>query len=510
MGVHKEEAMKTLDCRPARKAWRPLAAILLVVSAIESSATECAPQRTRSSQLMQYVTQFIVDDYRLAGVVPHASTDVNPRPMPMKSLHDSRSEGQAVLLLGKAERELYQLENLFYFAFLEQGHSNPAPDVISASRDSLWCLVREGDLVLLSDRKTHHSTRVFKVDREAGYIYFVDRWPDVFFLREGLNMMEVAAKAMVPDLGDVRARIETRRFPGVDEKTNTAWNKNELMWLHTSIMLGTKSKEVIQIRREDFLRTVYGLMTIDTAELPSHYLRTNPSAATDPRVSLAFAATLVDAADRYAEPALRLNKRAVALAKEIGDANLERLAAARTAYAATLLELRSVELNDKQSVITAQKELEAIYRSFHAAELMKLWDAGELYRAGRAAGAANRLENSISYFDRALELNPQYEEAYFYRGNARFHQVRPLMVVRDLAGVCAKKRTLEEAIRDLERALSLNQSATTTVQAVRKSRDPRDRYAIAGDEAKQKSLEDRRREETKVHFAAGYLVSQCN
>ena len=500
--------MKATTYQTARKAWLPLAQVILLVTVTQVWATECPPQQARSPMLLQYVTQFIINDYQLAGLVPHAANEPNPRPLAKTSLHDLRKEGQDVLLHGHEVRELYRLENHFYFAFQAQDRGKAYPDVINVPRASFWCLVREGDIVVLSDRVTHHSTRVFKVDREAGYVYFIDRWPDTFFLREGLNTMGIKARGLVANLKEIFERIDARRFPGIDEKTNRAYNQNEQMWL--TFMIGTdKPKEILEVSKGDFLRTVISLQTIDTVEFPNYYLGTNSLAAADPQVSLAFAATLLDAADRYADTALDLGKRALASAKQSGDAILEKISAARVFLSASLLLFRSIEHQDAVPAKRAEAELEAISAAFDVNELVRLWDAADFYRAGHAAGAAGQLTKSIWSFDRALELNPQFEEAYLYRGNAKFHQVRAAARDGNPAAYCTKKKTLEEVIHDADQALSLNQSARTTLETNRKLRDTRDLFGIVADEATQNTLENRSITADKMQTAARLLLRQC-
>ena len=141
---------------------------------------------------------------------------------------------------------------------------------------------------------------------------------------------------------------------------------------------------------------------------------------------------------------------------------------------------------------------------------MRLWDAADFYRAGHAAGAAGQLTNSIWYFDRALELNPQYEEAYLYRGNAKMHEVGAAALEGgDSAIACTRKKTLEEAIHDVEQALLINQRSANALETIRNSRDPRDEFGIVADKARQKALEDRGLIAIERQTAARLLLRTC-
>lgn len=59
---------------------------------------------------------------------------------------------------------------------------NKASEQSSAELDqeSIWNMLSASDIVLLSDKITHHYTHVWKVDRTGDLVYFIDRRPDIF------------------------------------------------------------------------------------------------------------------------------------------------------------------------------------------------------------------------------------------------------------------------------------------------------------------------------------------
>ena len=60
-------------------------------------------------------------------------------------------------------------------------------DAIPVPREDLWWLAAPNDLLLVSDRITHHYTTVERVSTASERIYLLDDLPDRIFLKEGLN-----------------------------------------------------------------------------------------------------------------------------------------------------------------------------------------------------------------------------------------------------------------------------------------------------------------------------------
>jgi tetratricopeptide (TPR) repeat protein len=86
------------------------------------------------------------------------------------------------------------------------------------------------------------------------------------------------------------------------------------------------------------------------------------------------------------------------------------------------------------------KVLAAVLRpSLHAALETSQTDATRQYQQGLTAVAAGNLPQAIGSFDRAIELDPDYVQAYIERGNAKDN-------ISDLAG----------AISDYTKAISLD------------------------------------------------------
>ena len=95
-----------------------------------------------------------------------------------------------------------------YFAFRTDQIEMPQPEIIAVPSEDLWCLVRVGDAVLLSDEITHHYTTVGKIDRKDARIYFSDPWSEKSFLLKDKNEAGVAAELKGTLIGISRAEFE--------------------------------------------------------------------------------------------------------------------------------------------------------------------------------------------------------------------------------------------------------------------------------------------------------------
>ena len=157
--------------------------------------------------------------------VRHASTEDNPRPLPVISLYDFKRRSLATYINSPGPIP----ETVPYAFYADKYHSLPEKAVVLPA-EHIWWLAAPQDGLLLSDRITHHYTGVAQVDREGERIYFRDGWPEDFFLFEGRNTIGAAA------------RLENG----------------------------------LSISKAEFLKAVVGLVTIDTPTLIEDYFAAFP------------------------------------------------------------------------------------------------------------------------------------------------------------------------------------------------------------------------------------------
>lgn len=83
-------------------------------------------------------------------------------------------------------------------AFLLQPNTVGAahPEAIKLDPAGLWGEIRPGDILVISDKITHHAVTAFKIDRKSEKVLLIDPWPDNTFLRKGLNLADVSAKVV--------------------------------------------------------------------------------------------------------------------------------------------------------------------------------------------------------------------------------------------------------------------------------------------------------------------------
>ncbi len=76
----------------------------------------------------------------------------------------------------------------------------PEPGAKEIDSDSLWQLVRPGDIVSVSDRITHHLMTVFAIRRSEDKILLIDSWPQSVFLLPNRNAAGIEANLIVTGL----------------------------------------------------------------------------------------------------------------------------------------------------------------------------------------------------------------------------------------------------------------------------------------------------------------------
>ena len=101
--------------------------------------------------------------------------------------------------------------------------------------------------------------------------------------------------------------------------------------------------------------------------------------------------------------------------------------------------------------MTISKEIDAMHKAYGIKSLTKFKVAEDFYRLGNAAGRAKHYDAASGFYDKAIELNIEYEEAHLYRGL-----------------LYGKTGHIQEAVDDFTRALSLNAEATGRIEKARK------------------------------------------
>ncbi len=318
-------------------------------------------KRKRPDQLESVIAQKLQMSILMQDPTGGTYAGKGSRPMPQWSFSDFRERQQ---------RLTRKMENALTFAFLNERLSPETPFEIPASAETMWCLARPGDDVLLSDRVTHHYTEVGSIDHTAGFIEFIDPWPNQCFLLENQNEAGIAAQ------------IEG-----------------------TSII----------ISKVEFLRVITGLQTIDSPDFIDEFVDLEPANIGNPALHFALGSSLLfNGNDAYVRNAVRPLRFALDLAQEQHNQKLAESAAQKLHLALSLIFYleRTLAGND----LALLNDLEMRYAE---KDRVSLSTAEDCYRLGLAAGKGLDFEKSVAAFSCALEKDPEYEDAYTYRALSR-------------------------------------------------------------------------------------------
>jgi tetratricopeptide (TPR) repeat protein len=376
----------------------------------------------------------------------YAGDDPNPRPLPTRTLGSFKRQFSDYF---QADPETARLRapHALCFAFCSDKVKLPPQDAIAVPREDLWWLAAPNDLMLLSDRITHHYTTVHRVWPEGEKIFFLDDWPERIFLKEGLNSAGVSAE-IVPYF----AGIFDAMLPGRKE---------------------------VGITRDEYLRVAVGLITQDTPALLDRYLDHRPQARSDYALNLSCGLSLLDVSqDNVARFAVPWLERALAIAREQGSAQNERQAAGALYVALLVSSRRARQCGDAlagKPFEDCQRELVSRYGE---KEILTGLDIEQLCRLGNAAGWGQDFDSATTYLDLALAREPGHEGARWLRAKVRLRR-------EDAAG------TLEDATE----AIAANSRRTREREAERDARDPRDRWGRLDDEGRLAGLRRRRGDE---------------
>jgi tetratricopeptide (TPR) repeat protein len=376
----------------------------------------------------------------------YAGDDENPRRLPKRTLGSFKRQFSDYFQASPLPGEVRAPQAL-YLAFCSDRVKVPAEDAIAVPREDLWWLAAPNDLVLLSDRVTHHYTTVHRVWPGGRRIYFLDDWPDRIFLKEGLNSAGVRA-----EISPYFAGIFDEAMPG---------------------------KQEVGITRDEYLKVIVGVITQDTPALIEGYMEHRPRARASYAINLSSGLTLLDAAqDNVARFAVPYLTRALAIAREQGQSENEARAAAAL-YVALLVSARRAR---EQGDALAEKPFEEwrldLVSRYGQQQLLDGLSIEQLCRLGNAAGWGRDFERAATYLDLAVAREPGHEGARWLRAKVRLR-------LEDSAG----------ALEDTTEAIAANRRRTQEREAERDARDPRDRWGRIDDEGRLAGLRTRRGDE---------------
>ena len=391
--------------------------------------------------------------YNTIGI-KHAGDFEKPRPLPEWTFYDNKKIYQRSIQRFYDKGSTKLPLNTIVFALASHRKAWKPEEIITVPLEDLWWFASASDTVFLSDGITHHYTTIASVDRENERIYFDDAWPELFFLREGLNEE------------DVRAQIKFNDDSQQKESIRRIWS--------------------ISISQEEFFRVVVGILTIDTPELIDRYFRYRSEQRENPDFNLRCALTLLDSnlnnlasvAAYYLKKTLDL----VSLSKQQIDVSL---ATSKLFLALNLASFYALKNDDKLLLKPFQEELERLTENFSRKSLLTGLKADELGRLGDLAGHIGNMEAAAEFFNWAIAQDPQHEYVHFLRAKATFYQ-----------------QQFSTAISDLDTALKLNEENIRQAQRQVEKKDLKGWFEQGVDEGRLARLKELREEEIYLRTIA--------
>ena len=365
----------------------------------------------------------------------YAGDDANPRPLPKRTLGSFKRQFSAYFEARDIARE-QRAPDAFHLAFCSDRLRLPLEDAIPVPREDLWWLAAPNDLLLLSDRITHHYTTAHRVAPESARLYLLDDWPDRIFLKEGLNSAGVCATV-------------TPYFAGVLDDIAPA-------------------RKEVGIGREEYLRVAVGLITQDTPALIERYFAHRPAALSSFPINLAFGLALLDVPrDALARHALPCLRRALQIARDEHDATREDRAAAALHVALQLAGRRAHSCGDALAGKPFSDLAAELTSRYGEDRLMAALDVEQLCRLANAAAWSQDFDTAGAWLRRALAIDPGHEGALGLTTKLHLRLDDPAA-----------------ALESAGAALAANARRREALAAERDARDPRDRWGRADDEAR--------------------------
>ena len=306
--------------------------------------------------------------------------------------------------------------------FYSSHYATKFKQVMSVPSEHLWCILRPGDVVLLSDGITHHYTLIYDVDRVRNHMRILDPWPAKFFLKNGKNGLGIAAKEVLTK-SDLRPS-------GI---------------IH------------FELSRDDLLRTLVSVSTYDDGKLLTAYWGMYQTSANQPEVNLAAGLSyyenpslyLFDARLTSIESASLYLKKAKDLYGSHRQANSELFAASKLHAVLSLKRhLVQVEKNELSSQVSeylplmdrlaqierrrpearravdlrlrqTEDEIKGLEDRYGKEAVLSNYDADDYFKVGFMS-YLEAPPRAIGLFDKAIELNNQHFEAYLLRAKVKY------------------------------------------------------------------------------------------
>jgi len=362
----------------------------------------------------------IFDALGLFDGIPYAGDEDNPRPMPKVSLYDFN---KGLHIDQKTLVETWHVPDAMYFSFADKKHHWEMKEAITVDNDQLWDMVMPGDTVLLSDYVTHHYTGVKHVDRDQQRIYFSDPWPERFFLKAGLNTENIEAD---DNLG---------------------------------------------ISREEYLRVIVGLVTLDTPDLLLDYLNQNPGQHENGEMLRRIGLALLDEGrDSLVCTAAQYLVRSYDLLRQ-SPGGTDNMPLAAETYVAL-----KIAIYKNQSTLVAckpfQDKLTVILNDYNEQELLATLTADDLGRIAYVAAQEQLYTDAERYFDLAIGMDALHEYNLTLRASVR-------KINENYLG----------AIEDITQSLRANAINKENAHKSLDAKDSRDRFGIGRENSRLASLD---------------------
>lgn len=322
--------------------------------------------------------------------IPHASMDPDPRPMENVSLFDMRETLEAGM---GANRSI--CPDAFWWLFYSNRYKVPLDKGMRVAPDHLWWLIQPGDIVLLSDKVTHHYTRIGKVDRDTNLVAFLDLWPEDFFLQAGRNVLGIVSSNCT-------------------------------------------------INREEFAEVIVGVVTWDTPELLELYFDAFPDSVDAERLYRAGQSIMAIGPERICSLAVKFFLDAMLLAEKAGDETFGLQSAAR-AWLANMCAFAFAQKANIANAVEMQVRLLEIWPwRASTAVLLRRLNKFELARLANAAVQVGGFEMVEEATALAIEQDPEFGDSYWLRAIAR-------RITDPAAGVDDARRALSLNTREISK-----------------------------------------------------------